>query len=201
MDPFPCSAAFRFLAPLASLASCVAVPAIPAEDGELRIAVVDMVEVFEAHPEAAEASARLTEAREKQREEFKELSNDLKKILQDHQELIRAGKRDEAEEALKEANEAEKRIATLGTKGRRDLEEKFRRAKAAIMDGIRAAVEKVNAKGEFTLVLDISSSSSNGLPQVLHAPGAEDITERVIEQVAKDHETSSEKGADGADNG
>lgn len=148
------------------------------------IAVIDLTEVFAKHPSTAKASRELTEAREASRASFKDKSNTLKQVLQQHQELIRAGKLEEAAEKLKEANEAEKAIATLRTTELRDLEETFRKAKLAIMSDIQTSVAEFNKDGKFALVLDRSSASSNGLPQVVHAPGATDITKDVIAFIA-----------------
>lgn len=163
------------------------------EANSLSIAVVDLVKVFESHPKTADASAKLTEEREASRADFKEKSNLLKEILQSHQELIRAGKKEEAAEKLKEANEAEKAVATLRTTGLRDLEERFRKAKVEIMADIRKAVAEFNTDGKFALIFDQSSTSSNGLPQVVHAPGATDITEEVIAFVKKSAEEEKKK--------
>jgi len=165
----------KFLA----LAFLLSVTGLRAEPGP-SLAVVDMTKVFAGHPATAAATKELTDARETSRESFKEKSNALKEILQRHQELIRAGKREEAAGALQSANEIEKAIATLRTTELRDLEEKFREAKTRIMEEIRTAVEQVNAEGRYTMVFDRSAASSNGLPQVLHAPGAVDITAEVI---------------------
>ncbi|NNE93925.1 MAG: OmpH family outer membrane protein [Verrucomicrobiales bacterium] len=148
-----------------------------------KIAVVDLMKVFEAHPETKLATDELTKDREAMRDEFKEKSNSLKEVLQKHQELIRASKREAAAEKLKEANELEKAIATLRTTQQRDLEEKFRRAKAKILAAISKSVQEYNADGKYAVILDSSSKSSNGLPQVIHAPGAEDITDAIIAKV------------------
>lgn len=159
----------------------VATPVAPS----ISIAVVDMKAVFAKHPATDMASRELTEAREKSRAEFKEKSNLLKEILQRHQELIRADNRDEAAEQLKKANEAERSIAALKTTNERDLEEKFRKAKVEIMREITAAVSEFNSDGRYALVFDSSSSSSNGLPQVVHSPGAVDITDEVIDFIGE----------------
>jgi len=159
-------------------------PTAPAADDRSdstpRFAVVDMERLFAAHPATEDATEKLSEARETIREEFKEKSNALKEILQRHQELIRADEKDEAVEQLKKANEAEKAIATLRTTRQRDVEHRFRRAKRKIMRDIRTAVAEFNADGRYALVFDRSAASSNDLPQVVHAPGAEDITDEVI---------------------
>ncbi|MEM6278048.1 MAG: OmpH family outer membrane protein [Verrucomicrobiota bacterium] len=155
---------------------------LPADEA-LRIAVVDLEAVFAVHPTTADATANLTKAREASRDEFKQRSNTLKKVLQEHQELIRAGRKEEAAKKLIEANEAEKRIATLRTTRMRDLEEEFQRTKKLILSDIQKGLAIFNEDGRYDLILDRSSKSSNGLPQVLHAPGAEDITEELIEFV------------------
>lgn len=160
---------------------------LPGQDGQddSSMAVVDLKMVFANHPSTEEATAELTEARKASRKDFKKKSTLLKEILQRHQELIRAGKKEEAAEELKKANEAEKAIATLRTTTLRDLEEDFRKAKMEIMEDIRESVEAFNEDGRFALVFDKSSASSNGLPQIVHAPGAEDITEEVTAFIAK----------------
>tara|TARA_R110000850_G_scaffold51455_16_gene124978 strand:+ start:427 stop:1002 length:576 start_codon:yes stop_codon:yes gene_type:complete len=157
------------------------------------IAVLDMTEVFANHPATELASKELTEAREVSRKTFKEKSNLLKQVLQKHQELIRAGKKEEAAEELKKANEAERAIATLRTTELRDLEEKFRKSKNQIMKDIQKSVAAFNKDGRYALIFDHSSSSSNGLPQVVHAPGAEDITTAVIAFIKKESEKSPPK--------
>jgi Skp family chaperone for outer membrane proteins len=154
------------------------------------IAVVDVTKVFSVHPGTAAATADLTRAREVSRESFKEKSNRLKEILQRHQELIRAGKREDAAEELKAANTVEKEIATLQTTELRDLEEQFRKAKEEIIQSILASIRKFNEDSRYGLILDLSSSSSNGLPQVIDAPGAKDITDEVIAFVKKEAEAA-----------
>lgn len=150
------------------------------EPGLPAIAVINLTEVFAAHPRTAAATTQLTADREASRKDFKEKSNALKEILQKHQELIRAGKKEAAAEELKKANEAEKAIATLRTTGLRDLEEKFRVAKNEILADIQKGVAEWNESGNYAVILDSSSSSSTGLPQVVHAPGAKDVTAEVI---------------------
>ena len=164
--------------------------------GQEKIAVVDLMKVFEAHPDTSVATAELTKEREKMREIFKEKSNALKEVLQKHQELIRAGKRESAAEELKKANELEKSIATLRSTQQRDLEEKFRRTKHRILEAIAGSVKEHNKDGKYSVILDSSSRSSNGLPQVIHAPGAKDITEEIVALVKSGTGEKGKKAAE-----
>ncbi|MEM0970024.1 MAG: hypothetical protein AAGJ31_11775, partial [Verrucomicrobiota bacterium] len=119
-------------------------PASPADAPStvipLRLALVDIERVFERHPSTVKATSALTESRAKLTAEYKDLSNALKKTLQSHQELIRAGKKTEAVELLKQVNEQEKAIATLKTTQNRNLQEQFRSAKQDILTDIQKAI-------------------------------------------------------------
>lgn len=148
-----------------------------------RVAVVDLTAVFEAHPRTATATAELTKTRDAARKKFRAESAELKNTLQRHQELLRAGNREGASAELEKANTLERSIAELGTTNQRNIEEQFRRAKAEIMDDILRVVREFNAEKGYILVLDKSSASSNGLPQVLDAPGADDVTADIITRV------------------
>lgn len=148
-----------------------------------KLAVVDLVAVFEAHPRTAEATAELTAARSEARKKFRAESEALKNTLQRHQELLREGKRAEAAAELEKANELERAIAELGTTNQKNLEEKFRQAKQTIMDNITRVVREFNTEKGYAMVFDKSAASSNGLPQVIDAPGADDITAEIIARV------------------
>jgi Skp family chaperone for outer membrane proteins len=149
----------------------------------MRLAVVDLTAVFEAHPRTARATAELTSARNAARKKFRAESAALKDTLQRHQELLREGRKEDAAAELEQANSFERSIAELGTTNQRNLEEQFRRAKQEIMDDLARVIREFNAERGYLLVLDKSSASSNGLPQVLDAPGADDITSEIKARV------------------
>lgn len=169
------------LVPLLLLSLAPAFGQTPA--GDVRLAVVDLTAVFEAHPRTASATAELARTRDAARKKFRAESAELKNTLQRHQELLRAGDRAGATAELEKANALERSIAELGTTNQRNIEEQFRRAKAEIMDDILRVVREFNAEKGYALVLDKSSASSNGLPQVLDAPGADDVTAEIIARV------------------
>lgn len=175
------------------VAAAITLPVFASDaEAQVRLAVVDLARAFEAHPETKAATDKLTAERNAAREVFKEKSASLKKVLQEHQELIRAGKKTEAAEKLKTANTLETEIATLGTTQQRDLEERFRREKTRILNLIRAAVRAINADKRYAAVLDLSAESAFGVPAVLDASGAEDITEAVIAKLKEKPESAKQ---------
>lgn len=161
------------------------IPARAEESAGLRLAVLDLTAVFEAHPRTAEATATLTAARKAARQNFREKSEELKNTLQRHQELLRDGRKAEAAAELEKANTLERSIAELGTTNQRNLEEQFRAAKKEILDDIARVVREFNADKRYALVMDKSAASDNGLPQVLDAPGAVDVTAEIIARLKK----------------
>jgi Skp family chaperone for outer membrane proteins len=163
------------------------VPQAPARSQDAtpasRLAVVDLVAVFEAHPRTAKETAALTAKRQAARKKFRAESAELKNTLQRHQELLREGRRTEAAAELEKANALERSIAKLGTTNQRNLEEEFRRAKSEILADIARIIREFNAGKGYALILDKSAASDNGLPQVLDAPGADDVTAEIIARV------------------
>jgi len=158
--------------------------------GSLRIAVIHMTEVFSAHPETAKAEAALKAKQAAARKDFNAKANQLKAVLQEHQEITRklidAGTdppeplKKQAATLLDQAADLEREIAALQTTGERDLEQEFVRERQRILVGIAKVIETFNSEGTYAVILDRSASAANGIPQVVHAPGAEDITEQVI---------------------
>ena len=104
----------------------------------------------------------------------------VEKDVRSDAESVDERRREEAAAELEKANTLERSIAELGTTNQRNIEEQFRRAKSEIMDAILRVVREFNAEKGYAVVLDKSSASSNGLPQVLDAPGADDITAEII---------------------
>jgi Skp family chaperone for outer membrane proteins len=144
--------------------------------GAVRIAVVDMTQLFNEHAETKAAEARVTKARDAARKIFREKSEGLKRVLQEHQEMIAAGKVEAGREALEKARVIEREIAAMKTTQARDLEEAFLRERRAILESIRGAVKAFNEKAGYHLILDRSAAAASGIPMVVDVKGLEDIT-------------------------
>lgn len=179
-------------APFAALAQEEAPPPVARPVNPARFAVVNLEKVFSEHPEAVKAQQALNRERAEMRDEFKKKSEALKKALQQHQEEIRAGKKEAAVATLKEVNSLEKEIAALRSTQQRALEERFAGEKSRILKLIRLVIAEHNAAGRYALVLDSSAASANGLPTVLDARGSDDITEAIIERVKNPSSSAGE---------
>jgi Skp family chaperone for outer membrane proteins len=160
-----------------------------------RIAVIDMTAAFNAHPEAEKAEADLNQKRAAAGKVFNAKANELKNLLDEHQKLtlklITAGEKagDEqkakARELLDRATELEREVAAIRTTQERDLMQQFVEERRRILKSIATVIGEFNAAGTYALVLDLSAASANGIPQILHAPGAEDITQEIVKLLKK----------------
>jgi Skp family chaperone for outer membrane proteins len=164
-------------------------------DDAPRIAVVNMTEVFNAHPETKKVEAELGKKRSAARKAFDTKTSELKKVLQKHQEttqkLVAAGNapgpelKTEARNLLDQASDLEREVAAMQTTQERDLKQEFIVERQRILGLIVSTITTFNANGSFTLILDRSAESANGIPQVLHAPGARDITHEILALIKK----------------
>lgn len=155
----------------------------------VRIGVVDMERAFMGHPGREAAEARAEKAQAEARKGFVEKSNELKKLLQEHQEVTRSivagtgdleAKKKEAEELLKAAEAKEIEVATMRTTQARDLEVLFLEERGKLMDEVRAAVRAHNEELGLELVLDTSAVRPNGIPLVVDVRGLPDLTDAVV---------------------
>ena len=158
---------------------------LPLAAQEPRLAVVDMTRLFEAHPDTKAAEERVTEARAEARKAFLKKSEDLKKALQEHQELTLAGKTGDAGKKLEAARALQRELAVAKTTMERDLEEQFLEEKRGILRQVREGVRACNEEMGYALVLDRSAAAASGIPMVVDVRGLEDITAAVMERLAK----------------
>ncbi len=154
------------------------------------IAVVDLIAVFKAHPKTVVAEAALAKQQKSSRDAFAAKKKELQNVLEKHQNvtqrLVTAGTsasstdKNAAKELLEAATKLEKEIATLRTTQANDLKTNFVKERGVILAEIRETVAKFNQDGRYSMIFDTSAISANGIPQVIHSPGATDITVEIL---------------------
>jgi Skp family chaperone for outer membrane proteins len=152
------------------------------------MAVVDFKKALAAHPKAKELEAELRATQENAKKVFEAKQKELKDLDAAIQKAAEATK-------TKEGN-TQQNIDMV-----RDLQVKFREIQQSMFDvqartrqtiadrqdavlpdlakEVRELVTTANG-GKYAIVLDLSALSRDGLPQVIEAPGAFDLTDRVI---------------------
>lgn len=156
----------------------------------LKIAVVDMRELFSAHPDSAAAEKRMDKIRTDNRTKFKAASGKLKDTLASYNSVasaIRRGgteaatgpKKKQADELADKAKQLEREVAELQSRLQTELEHKILIERRKILDKINVVIREFNVNAGYALVLDKSATSANGIHSVVDAPGAADITKEI----------------------
>jgi outer membrane protein len=165
---------------------------------DLKIAVVDMGRLIKAHPDAKSADALLekeVEDFEAEQKEMKEGYEKLKKAFEVARkeasnkalsEEAREEKIQKAESAIAEVRDYERKIQDeLGTRQKQIGDLRLRMQKR-IVGKILEAVKGYATKAGYTLVLDKTGNSVNGVEVVLYSEPKIDITEDLVKIVAKE---------------
>ncbi len=155
-----------------------------------RIAVLDMKQVFHAHPDTSGAEERVKKSREEARDTFRKKTDALKAVLQQHQEKLldldgssgaSAEKmRSEASALLQRARVLEREIAEFKIAQETELQRAFLEEKDRILASITEAVQAFNSDGKYHMILDKSAAAANGMPMVLDVHGLDDISGEII---------------------
>jgi len=157
---------------------------------EKRIAVVNFRKVVTEHPKAAELEKELREVSEKAN---KVLQSKDEELLNLEEKIRRVSKEGKQEDGSMEASAA-RELLSLQQKSLQVQENAVQvraQVSAAISQRRKQELPKIAAEileyvraandGKYAIVLDSSSLSPEGFPQVLDHPGAVDLTSEVIE--------------------
>jgi outer membrane protein len=162
-----------------------------------RIVTVDMQKVFDAYYKTPTARSKLEETRDKFTDELKVKQDQLKKSVdelnalredQDRPEYtaeVKEQKRKALNDKLAEIQRLQRDFEEFRRQHQRILEDQSTRMRQSILREITDVVA-TEAKGAgYTLVLDKSGNSLNGIPGVLYAQDNTDITDDIIKILNK----------------
>ena len=187
----------RTLMTLAALAvGSTALQAQPA----LKLIVVDMAKVFDAHYKSEEANAKFREVEQKgpgssrrrsasrarpSSSEYKELDEQAKNALLTPEARAKGrGRR-----PCRRAQEIQRKQADLQSflqNTERSLQQRIKTHRDLLLEEISKTVADMAKKQGATLVLDKSGPTLFGIPAIIYADPAYDITADVITEVNKD---------------
>ncbi len=170
---------------------------------EVKIAVVNVSRVMQAHPETAQAEDLLSKEAEEFEAEKKASIEKLKAMHAEFEEtkkqassrvLSEAGKEEkvaEAREKLIALQEAEQEVRMRSRDRQAQLAELGDRMRRRIVEKILTLVDAYAKDKGYTLVLDTSNRGLNGVESVVYASDALDITDAIIERVQDDEKKAS----------
>lgn len=185
----------RTLMTLAALAvGSTALQAQPA----LKLIVVDMAKVFDSHYKSEEANAKFKDAEQKAREQAEELNKQGQALVEEYKELAEQAKNalltpeartkaeGDAQKKLDEIRRKQEEVQSFRVQTERSLQQRIKTHRDLLLEEISKSVAEIAKKQGATLVLDKSGPTLFGIPAVIYADPAYDITEQVIAEVNKD---------------
>lgn len=185
----------RTLMTLAALAvGSTALQAQPA----LKLIVVDMAKVFDSHYKSEEANAKFRDAEQKAREQAEELNKQGQALVEEYKELQEQAKNalltpeartkaeGDAQKKLEEIRRKQEEVQGFRVNTERSLQQRIKTHRDLLLEEISKTVADMAKKQGATLVLDKSGPTLFGIPAIIFADPAYDITADVIAEVNKD---------------
>ena len=159
---------------IAAMAAAMLLPVCAV--AQMRIATVNVQEVFKAMPETAAAEAALQTASGKYQAEYKRLETEFNQKYADFQAISADGDTPATikERRMQEIQQNDDRIKQFVADAKADLDKRRKSLQAPIYEKIRTAVAAAGSEGGYTYVLDTSVT-----PVVYQGPDAVDLTANV----------------------
>ncbi len=175
-----------------TVAAALALAASLGGAAELKVATVDLDQVFNAHPRTKAAETELKKQEEAVQAEMEEILAEGQALREEVNKLRAAAKNQllteearrqkslEAEDKLNELQDFELRARRTQETKIKQMREQVLKSRQAIVDELMAAVTQFAAANEYDLVFDRSGQTMNAIPLVLYADPVLDVTDRLI---------------------
>ena len=141
----------------------------------VKIAVVNIQNVYDACPEKAAAQAALSELSQQYKQEYKLMQDDFGKKYADYQRLANDPK---VSATINEIQDEDDKVKQFLQQVDKELADKKAELNKEIYAKINAAVKAVGEAGDFTYIFDISQT-----PLAYTGPTAIDLTQLVKERL------------------
>lgn len=164
----------------------------------VKLVVVDMAKVYDSHYKTEENTTKLRDAEQKAQEQVEELRKQGQTLVDEYKELIDQSKNTllTAEARSKAEGDAQKKLEEIQRKQndvqqfmqntQRSLQQRLKTFRDLLLEEISKVVNDIAKRQGATLVLDRSGPTLFGIPGVLYADPAYDITDAVLAEVNKD---------------
>jgi outer membrane protein len=192
------------IAVLAAIGGLTLATAASSQTQPGRIVVVDMNKVFNEYYKTPVASGKLKETAEGFNKEHEEMLADYRKQVDELNKLreeqdkpeytaeVREQKRKAVNEKLAETQKRQRDIEEYRRSHQKILEDATQRMRASILKEINEVVTKESRDAGYMLVLDKSGNTLNGVPSIVFAQDALEITEDIVKILNKNAPKTTE---------
>jgi len=161
---------------------------------QLKIATVDLRQLFDGYWKTKKADAEIKDQATDLDKEKKALVDNLQKATDDYKKILdsandpavsseeREKRKISAEKKLVEAREVEQTIVQFDRQANSTLGERRRRMRDNLVAEIRVAITAKAVAGGYSMILDVSGETANSAPLILYSK-AEDLTDGLLVQL------------------
>lgn len=164
----------------------------------VKLVVVDMAKVYDNHYKTKEANAKFLDAEQKAQEQVEELNKQGQILVDEYKELMEQAKNTlltteargkaeaDSQKKLEDIQRKQAEVQQFRQTTQRSLQQRIKTHRDLLLEEISKVVTDIAKRGGATLVLDRSGPTLFGIPSVIHADPAYDITDAVLAEVNKD---------------
>lgn len=179
---------------LAFAAAAAGLPAQPA----LKIVTVDIAKIFDAHYTTKEKMAQLSEAEKKAQEDLEAMNKERAALAEQYKEALdkskntlltadaRTSAEQEAQKKLDEINRKSTEMQNFFQNVRSSLQQRRTSFQSLLLEEISKKVTEIGKRKGATLVVDRTGPGLLGIPPIIYADAAYDITDEVIAEIEKE---------------
>jgi outer membrane protein len=176
--------------------------AVPAH-AQVKVGVVDMDKVFKSYYKTKDAETTINDARSSAKKELDDRMADYSKELDgikkleeelSRPELSKASKDDKSkqrDEKIAHIRSTEREIKEFQASREKDLQSQAIRMRNKIVEEIQELIQKEVKADGFSLVLDKSGSSLNGVPIILYSNSDWDFSDKIITELNKNRSSAA----------
>jgi len=170
-----------------------------------KVAVIDLDTTFDEYHKTKLADTQLKEQAEDFNSERKSLVEEYEALQETFNaardeaqnralsEDVRDAKRNEAEEKLLELREYENKIRRFDQSRKKQLDDQSKRMRSRIVGEIQEQLEVYAVNLGFSIVIDYSGQSLNGIPVIMYSDDRIDITQEIIELINRGKGTDEDE--------
>ncbi len=164
----------------------------------VKLVVVDMAKIYDSHYKTEEANAKFRDAEQKAQEQVEELNKQGQTLVDEYKDLMEQSKNTvltaearskaeaDAQKKLQEIQNKQTEVQNFRNNTSRSLQQRIKTHRDLLLEEITKVVNDLAKQRGATLVIDKSGPTLFGIPSVLYADAAYDITDEVIKEVNKD---------------
>lgn len=193
----------KMIRSLVTLAAFAAGSATLLAQPAVKLVVVDMAKVYDGYYKAEDGIAKLQDAEKKAQEQVEELNKQGQILVDAYKELVeqskstvltaeaRAKAEAESEKKMEEIQHKQAAVQDFTAKTRNSLQKRMKDQRDLLLEEITKVVNDLAKRKGATLAIDKSGPTLFGIPGILYADAAYDITDEVLKEVNKDRPAGS----------